>query len=103
MICAPSGATRAHQPQTGAAKAADSSRSEGVLSPGGTRLAPTEAERRPCVSCEAAEQFVGIGYSLKKEEPVLDQLSHIVEASALCQMNRDQLSDETFVPFEMNE
>ena len=68
-----------------------------------TRLAPTEAERRPCVSCEAAEQFVGIGDSLKKEEPVLDQLSHIVEASAFCQMNRDQLSDETFVPFEMNE
>ena len=55
------------------------------------------------MSCEAAEQFVGIGDSLKKEEPVLDQLSHIVEASALCQMNRNQLSDETFVPFEMNE
>ena len=43
------------------------------------------------------------GDSLKKEELVLDQLSHIVETSALCQMNRDQLSDETFVPFEMNE
>ena len=55
------------------------------------------------MSCEAAEQFVGIGDSLKKEELVLDQLSHIVEASALCQMNRNQLSDETFVPFEMNE
>ena len=55
------------------------------------------------MSCEAAEQFVGIGDSFKKEEPVLDQLSHIVEASAFCQMNRDQLSDEIFVPFEMNE
>ena len=74
-----------------------------MLCASGTRLAPTEAERRPCVSCEAAEHFVGIGDSLKKEELVLDQLSHIVEASALCQMNRDQLSDETFVPFEMNE
>ncbi len=74
-----------------------------MLCASGTRLAPTEAERRPCVSCEAVEQFVGIGDSLKKEEPVLDQLSHIVESAALCQMNRDQLSDETFVSFEMNE
>ena len=41
----------AHQPQTGAAKAADSSRSGRVLSPGGTRLAPTEAERRPVACC----------------------------------------------------
>ena len=31
-----------------------------VLCASGTRLAPTEAERRPCVSCFAAEQFVGI-------------------------------------------
>ena len=31
-----------------------------VLCASGTRLAPTEAERRPCVSCSAAEQFVGM-------------------------------------------
>ena len=31
-----------------------------VLCASGTRLAPTEAERRPCMSCSAAEQFVGM-------------------------------------------
>ena len=31
-----------------------------VLCASGTRLAATEAERRPCVSCCAAKQFVGI-------------------------------------------
>ena len=30
-----------------------------VLCASGTRLAPTEAERRPCGSCVAAEQFIG--------------------------------------------
>ena len=49
MICAPSGATRAHQSQTGAAKQRIVCGANGVLSPGGTRLAPTEAERRPAV------------------------------------------------------
>ena len=37
-------------PQTEAAKAARARVMRGVLSPGGTRLAPTEAERRP-VAC----------------------------------------------------
>ena len=36
-----------------------------VLCASGTRLAPTEAERRPCVSCFAAEQFVGISWGQK--------------------------------------
>ena len=36
-----------------------------VLCASGTRLAPTEAERRPCVSCLAAEQFVGISWGQK--------------------------------------
>ena len=36
-----------NQPQTEAAKAARARVMRGVLSPGGTRLAPTEAERRP--------------------------------------------------------
>ena len=39
-----------NQPQTEAAKAARARVMRGVLSPGGTRLAPTEAERRP-VAC----------------------------------------------------
>ena len=53
----------AHQPQTGAAKAADSSRSGRVLSPGGTRLAPTEAERRPVACCpERSEKLTRLNF-----------------------------------------
>ena len=53
----------AHQPQTGAAKAADSSRSGRVLSPGGTRLALTEAERRPVACCpERSEKLTRLNF-----------------------------------------
>ena len=68
----------AHKPQTEAASAAIAHEMRGVLSPSGTRLAPTEATRRPVACCfECPEQLQTLFVS-RETFPVDNQQTGVI-------------------------